>query len=73
MTRPIDKVINYVKALQNDYQFSPVIKQVIINRLNESPTQQELILASEQVLGKVTNPWFEGRSAEEIENTAPDD
>lgn len=56
MARDIDTIINYVKGL--DY-IPPVMKQVIVNRLDPPPSKTEIETAKEQVYPTIKNndPW----------------
>jgi hypothetical protein len=47
MARDIDRVIEYVNGL---LELPPVMKRVIINRLNDPPTPEELERAKQEVL-----------------------
>lgn len=47
--RTIDKVIEYVRAMDSSGGMSDTIKQVIINRLNVEPTADEIYVAAAQL------------------------
>ena len=51
MSRTIDQVIDYVESLDNSGGLSPTIKRVIVNRLNEEPTSEELERARNELYG----------------------
>jgi hypothetical protein len=50
VSRSVDQIIEYVEGLE-DRAFSPTIKRVIVNRLNEQPTQEELDRAKAELYG----------------------
>lgn len=56
MARDIDQVINYIREIT---YIPPVMKQVIINRLDVPPTKAELEQAAKEVYPNVKNndPW----------------
>lgn len=49
MARDIDDVIDYVRS---NWRFSDVIKQLIVDRLDPAPSQEELNKARDQVRAK---------------------
>lgn len=63
MARDVDRIIEYVRSV--DY-IPPVLKQVLVNRIDPPPTRDELDRAHEQVYPNVRNndPWKDGTVTE---------
>jgi hypothetical protein len=49
MSRDIDRVIDYVRELERERFFPPVMAQVIVNRLDPPPAQHEIERARAEV------------------------
>jgi hypothetical protein len=53
MARDIDRVIEYVRDLERERFLPPVMAQVIVDRLDQAPTQDELDHARQKVYPSV--------------------
>lgn len=64
--RDIDRLQEYVRNCE--YIRGPVIRQVLVNRLENPPTQEELDVASEQLYGNAVS-ILESATVAETRNT----
>jgi len=53
VARDIDRVIDYVRELERERVLPPVMAQVIVDRLDPAPTEEETELAAAKVRAKI--------------------
>lgn len=52
MARTIDRVIDYIRGLDTSGGMSPTMKQVLVNRIEKPPSDEELAIARLQLYGE---------------------
>jgi hypothetical protein len=53
MSRDVDRVIDYIRNLERERFLPPVMAQVMVDRLNSPPTDEEIERASRTVRARV--------------------